>query len=254
MERNQEYIARARMAEHYTSAARSYIMEALYMYLEWRQEQELANENPSSPADQPGVGRGVAEPRAERKWKEINEYLNHLIQTAEFGCLSMLWQEAISWITRSKDDDPFADSGIAFVKFRSFRPTHFHGWWVRAALARGHAEWLLKERIESHTVGHPTPIEGWRLLPPGTVGQYDNSCLVWSTLFVLHHRERHTNGDEDYDFDVAYERDVYYTKFNTLSDEMRGKQSLDFGWPVYSFLYGAPVSTVTSRLYLSLPM
>jgi len=214
------------------------------MYLEWRQEQELANEDPSSPTDQPGVGRCVAKPRAERKGKEINEYLNHVIQTTKFGCLSMLWQEAISWIARPEDDIPF--------RVRSFRPTQFHGWWVRAALASGHAEWLLKERIESHTVGHPKPIEGWRLLPPGRVEHYDNSCLVWCLLFASH--QLHMNRDNDHDLDVAYEGDVYYTKFNMLSDKMRGEQSLDFGWPVYSFLYGAPVSTVTSCLYISLPI
>ncbi|RYP20408.1 hypothetical protein DL765_002784 [Monosporascus sp. GIB2] len=185
MERNQEYIMRAEMAEVYKDSARAYIMEPLYLYLEWKQEQEIEATK--------------AEPR------EIHEYLAAEIQADKFGCLSRLWDRAIDL------------SGLR-------RP--LNDWWLRAAHARGHAEWLLRERRDSTTVGHPSPIESWRLLPPGTVGHYDNSCVVWSI-----HTAVLWGGFED---------DLFFTYFNSLSEDMRGRASREAGWPLYSYVYGAP--------------
>ncbi|RYP38511.1 hypothetical protein DL766_000928 [Monosporascus sp. MC13-8B] len=186
MERNQEYIMRAEMAEVYKNSARAYMMEPLYLYLEWKQTQEIEATK--------------AEPR------EIHEYLAAEIQADEFGCLSRLWDRAIDW------------NGLR-------RP--LNDWWIRAAHARGHAEWLLRERRDTTTVGHPSPIESWRLLPPGTVRHYDNSCVVWTI-----HVEGVLSG--------RFENDLFFTCFNSLSEEMRGRASLETGWPLYSYVYGAP--------------
>lgn len=143
----------------------------------------------------------------------IDDYLSAEIQADAYGCLSRLWDRAIE---RNGLHRPFTD------------------WWVRAALAKGHAEWLLRERKESTIIGHVSPIESWRLFPPGSIGQYDNSCLTWSLLF-LHIREG------------KFQKDLYGTCFNLLSEDLRGRSSHNFGWPHHSFVYGAPVRSWASN-------
>lgn len=135
------------------------------------------------------------------------------------GGYSRIWDEAAAW---------------AAEKSSVVGTWHFNNWWVRAALARGHAEWLLKERLLNQHPGHSAVIEEWRLVWPGVVGQYDNSCVIYCDLIV---------GEpvESRDTHPFYSDDEYGTNFNTRSEHMRGLQSHTCGFPFNSFVFGAPV-------------
>ena len=144
------------------------------------------------------------------------------MDSGDFGCFSRVWSEAAEW-ARAGD--------IPKDEIQIFRQFHMINWLIQTALAKGHADWLVKERLISYEVGHTKPIEPWRILPPGTVGQYENSCVISTSLVITHFTE---------DF-PWYKDDVYSTEFNLLSDDLRGRQAQDFGWPKDSFVYGPPV-------------
>jgi len=192
LSQNQEYVMRVEVAEIYKRAAGQYMFEPIEEYLEERQEREL-EETQGEPLT-------------------FLKYADKTITMGKYGCLSRLWWETVQRY----------EARAAFDT-ESFRPSHLQRWWVRAAHARGHAEWLIKERRDAQTVGHTRPIESWRLLPPGTVDQYNNSCLIW-TMWAL-------KGKPD---------DHFLTFFNISSDTIRGQNSIDTGWQRHSFLYGAP--------------
>lgn len=213
MERNREYHARSEMAELYKRSAREYMLEALYPFLEDKQTEEIKLTH--------------AEP------KEIHEYLEQVIEQDNYGCLSRLWDEAISWdrtrqeVAKAQGHHLVTEVPTRDDVFERWRPEKFDLWWTRAAQARGHADWLLRERRESELVGHSAPIETWRILPPGTVGNYDNSCVIFSFSAALA-------------FCSDYRIDAFGTEFNISSEQVRGWQSGEFGWPYHSFVYGAP--------------
>jgi hypothetical protein len=49
------------------------------------------------------------------------------------GGISTLWAQAVAWGLNQDD--------IPWIEYRDFR-----NWWLRAAMARGHAQWLLDEQ------------------------------------------------------------------------------------------------------------
>jgi hypothetical protein len=158
---------------------------------------------------------------------EIHEYADETMKTGKYGCLSRLWWEAIQWHE--------AGPGSSIKPRDRGWSSDLQQWWVRAAQARGHAEWLIKERRDAQTFGHTQAIESWRLLPPGTVDHYDNSCVVWA-IWTTVCRNHGVNGWDDFD------EDDFLTQFNILHNVARDHQSMSTGWPLRSYLYGAPVS------------
>lgn len=99
----------------------------------------------------------------------------------EFGGILGLWEQAAEWGQNKKT---------------------FRRWWVRAAMAQGHAEWLEKEPYHLYSPYTPLPhfritlllakarstgtqslkptppLESWRLWPPGMPGSYVHDCAV----------------------------------------------------------------------------
>lgn len=225
MEKNREYLTRSKVAELYKDSARRFMMEALYLFLEQKQTDEIEGLLVRTNGVYARLTR-LACLATQIESREIHEYMLHVIQNDSFGCLSKLWDQAIEWARKEED---VAQQSDIFGNDMNWRPTNFNLWWLRAANARGHAEWLLRERSESLLVGHSDPIEPWRLLPPGNVEHYDNSCVIWSLQYLMAHCKGHRI-------------DAFGTEFNIASEEARGLQSRNFGWPYYSFVYGAPVS------------
>ncbi|UKZ82730.1 hypothetical protein TrVFT333_010526 [Trichoderma virens FT-333] len=206
------------MAELYKKYARWYMMEGLYHFLEEKQTEEIE-------ATQ-------AEPR------EIHQYMFHVMVEDGNGCLSRLWDLAIEWAQKKAKAALHDYRGFIFDTLQTRK---FNLWWLRAANARGHAEWLLQERRDSTLVGHSNPIEWWRLLPPGLVGQYDNSCVIWSWFNMMDAaREDLVKRDAASEDKMEPIIDVFGQEFNIASENARGKQSRAFGWPYHSFVYGAP--------------
>lgn len=149
--------------------------------------------------------------------------------TSDFGCYSLLWAEAVEWALQGPGSTSKSIS-------RNFRR-----WWLRAAIARGHAEWLIEERAETREPGHIKPIEAWRLQYPGSVGHYDNDCGIVGILFLQFPRDTPFPG---------YVDDEYGTLYNITQTVARETQNEAYGWPFNSFTYGAPVSSyVLYRTY-----
>jgi len=236
---------RVMMANVYLVTARQLIFEPLSLYLERKQEKELKGtllpsyKNPMLYVQRNMSNKEAIETGGEAK--DIYQYFSESLQQDKFGCLSKLWADAVEWYATDESACPrgwFEEAGISTRPIETVNhghPSYFLQWWVRAAQARGHAEWLIKERRESLTPGHSAPIESWRLRPPGTVGQYDNSCGPWCVWMVVYGKKREDPPGYDYD------EDDFCTNFNIVSDMMRGNQAVDYGWPMHSFVYGAPV-------------
>jgi len=208
------------MAQLYKLSSREYIMENILEYLEHDQEMALKGKLLTLVQIQRSKRRAdqISLLDVDEKPREIYDYLSYTIGKKEFGCLGKIWADAVAVNYRPKtDDDEKSDMG-SMTALRGMESMHFDAWLVRAALARGHSEWLTRERLDSYTIGHPNPIEAWRLLPPGSVGQYDNSCVIWSTLFIVHLQE---------DLPI-YARDCDFTSFNIISEEMRGHIEQEF--------------------------
>lgn len=192
MARNYEYIQVSKMAAIYKVASTSYIQEALLFYLEHKQSVHIESNSATNPLMYeltPFADFFIPETGAEAQ--DIHKYLVSQIESHEYGCGSQLWDEAVEWAAS-----------------HHFHSWIFRNWWVRAALARGHTEWLLKERLADREPGHFKPVEPWRLVWPGVVGQYDNSCVVYTTLIVTRHAENHP----------WYEDDEYGTVFAAYSE------------------------------------
>ena len=167
----------------------------------------------------------------------IHKYAGETLKMGKYGCFSRLWAETIQWYEAGVNTGPgeFIES-LSVHKIP--KPSDLHCWWVRAAQAHGHAEWLIKERRDARTVGHTQAIESWRLLPSGTVLHYDNSCGPWLVWFIVHGKSKDgVDGPEWYSDD-----DDFLMHFNIISDMMHGEQSINTGWPLHSYLYGALVS------------
>lgn len=99
----------------------------------------------------------------------------------------------------------------------------------------GHAQWLVEERLQDSTIGHSKPVDPCRLVRPGFISEYDNSCSIFAAMILLHFRDEHP----------FYKDDVYGTLFNVFSEDMRGKQAYGYGYPFTSFVYGVPVRDPT---------
>jgi hypothetical protein len=173
-------------------------------------------------ANDPQFQVNTLEDDAEEKGMKLAEYAQIQIMSHDFGSVSQLWAEAAEWAVQEKD---------------IWKSEHFRRWWRRAALARGHAEWLLQERSKRQDKGHMKAIESWRLRPPGSIGQYDNDCAIASILFVM--RPKPLDDDVKFPF---YGDDGYETHYNMMHTEMRDRDDEMFGCTKHSFLYGAPVS------------
>src|SRR6266536_3723582 len=88
------------------------------------------------------VAWGAEQSCTGREEKEIREYLIAQLKE-DHSCFSKLWDEAASWAASRED---------------VVGSWHFKNWWTRAAFARGHAEWLIKERNLNSLAGNLKPI------------------------------------------------------------------------------------------------
>lgn len=235
MSLNHEYIQRVFIASQYKAAAFSYIREALFLYLEWKQETELSSNSkssqiPNSP-DSPSFSENSSEPTflrrtqdpKEEKGVNLEEYAQIQMILHEYGSVSQLWSSAVEWASQKKD---------------IWKSEHFRRYWRRAALARGHAEWLLREREFSENIGHTKPIENWRFWPPAAIGQYDNDCAIVAILTVMSAKatEKLHTGDFPH-----YDDDEHGTNYNIMHTTMRDSQAERVGWPKHAFFFGPPV-------------
>jgi hypothetical protein len=142
----------------------------------------------------------------------------------DFGGIPRLWAEAAKW----------AAEGLGSQN--AWMSHHFRRWWLRAALARAHGEWLLTERAIARVQGHTKPIEAWRLQLPGPIGHYENDCGIHSLLSVIQ-----PNFRDPWEF-PQYHDDEYCTEYNIMQMMMRELQSEESGYALLCFIYGAPVS------------
>jgi len=153
--------------------------------------------------------------------------VDYVIQNAmsgEFGGFTRLWAETVEWALQGAGSRS------------EWKSHHFRRWWLRAALARGHAQWLVKERVVARTQGHTKPIEKWRLQPPGRVVFYEQDCAIYAVLVLTRPRPGDPDGFP------AYDDDDFNTSYNIAQMEARAIQSNAYGWTFYSYTYGAPVS------------
>ena len=234
MSLNHEYSQRVSVASQYKAAAFSYIREALFLYLEWKQETELSSSSFSPISNNPSYPSLSETPSEldflcrtpdpkEEKGVNLDEYAQIQMILHKYGSISQLWSEAAEWASQRKD---------------IWKCEHFHRYWRRAALAKGHAEWLLRERESSEIIGHTKPIEKWRLWPPASIGQYDNDCAIVSMLVVL---SRFSAEWQGLNF-TGYDDDEHGTNYNIMHTRMRDPQADRFGWPKHAFFFGPPVS------------
>jgi hypothetical protein len=156
--------------------------------------------------------------------KHIVEYMTDQILLGDFGGISRLWAEAAEWAAEGPGSE------------NKWMSHHFRSWWLRAALAKAHGEWLLTERAIVPVQGHGKQIEAWRLQHPGPIEQYDNDCGTYAILVVT---EETMRGPDNF---PAYHDDEYNTKYNITQMWLRNHQSNTYGYSLYCFTYGAPVS------------
>jgi hypothetical protein len=142
----------------------------------------------------------------------------------KYGSISQLWSEAAEWASQRKD---------------IWKCEHFRRYWRRAALARGHVEWLLRERESSDIIGHTKPIDKWQFLPPASIGQYDNDCLIVSMLVDASPEKSAERQGRTFPY---YDDDEHGTNYNIMHTEMEDSQAKRFGWPKHAFFFGPPVS------------
>jgi hypothetical protein len=142
----------------------------------------------------------------------------------DFGGISRLWTEAAQWAAEGPGSE------------NAWKSHHFRRWWLRAALARAHGEWLLAERAIASVQGHTKPIEAWRLQLPGHIDQYDNDCGIHALLTVM---ETNLRGPDEF---PMYHDDKYNTEYNIMQMRIRESQSNECGYTLNCFTYGAPVS------------
>ncbi|KAL2871751.1 uncharacterized protein BJX67DRAFT_377486 [Aspergillus lucknowensis] len=195
MEQNEEKVQRFAMAELYDSASFSYLQEAINFYLNG------------------GVGTEEEEGPTELGPQD-GSFLDALRRA---GTLSRLWWEAVKW-------DRHRETGNA----------HFLRWSVRAAMARGHADWLRKE-IQAGSYGRslsirpPRPIERWRLLPPPPVGYYYHDCAIYAPMAAHALRTKEPPNE-----------DGVFTDYVVWATTLRELDMLLKDSPEVSFNFGAP--------------
>ncbi|KAF8533834.1 hypothetical protein BDD12DRAFT_466182 [Trichophaea hybrida] len=207
---NHQLIKRMDMAVYYKDMAFSYIYEALSLYLEKKLEKGIQEMN------QPEMS--------------LDSYL--VEEQKRVGSLPPLWAEAARWSLEAGPE----------LKWFTY---HFRRWWVRAAMAMGHGEWLEKEIRRSYFdrkgARFLSPGEDWRLLEPGPVKYYENDCAIHCRLVL-----QAENGEWENRF-PAFADDEYFTKYNATTTMIRDKQCHSYGDPFYSFVYGAPDFVYTEK-------
>ncbi|KAH7207914.1 uncharacterized protein BKA55DRAFT_546991 [Fusarium redolens] len=229
---NNEFVTRSKMAKAYEDQSWLYAQEALLLYAEEAQEAELKGHVSRIRVIPPRVWPPLTYQTGTRKQgTDIEQYTNEAMDNS--GSLSRLWAKAAEWGVHMAD---------------SFHAYHFRSWWIRAAMAKGHAEWLLKEPLPQfrqllHTGTKVTA--PWRLIPPPPISYYDNDCGPQSLLAF--------QASEEELFERAGKKlfphfpdDEYYTKYNLTSHHVWELQSM-IGDPEFSFLYGCPDFVFTEK-------
>lgn len=112
---------RVEVAEKYKSFAFACICEAISIYIQGT-EDELERSMP------PLLGTIGYIQQVDRVIS-IGDYLRP-------GGITTLWAAAVEWCLNKKER-------------RAFHYEHFRNWWIRAAMAQGHAEWLIQELKDS---------------------------------------------------------------------------------------------------------
>ncbi|KAK2766077.1 neural precursor cell expressed, developmentally down-regulated [Arachnomyces sp. PD_36] len=151
-----EDLQRAKMAKEYRSAAREFVAEAFYTYIDGVIERDLDPE----------------------KRITSNQYLRNLwdnndeLDMASEKVLN-LWGNACRWSVQ-------IGQGTAPVTGDT-RQRRFREMVRRAVHHRAHAEWLIQEL---HVKQARKKIEPWRLAQPAGVDLYMNDCMIWSSIDV----------------------------------------------------------------------
>jgi hypothetical protein len=229
---NNEFATRSKMAKVYLDQSWLYAQEAILLYTEEAQEKELKGHVSRIRVIPPRVWSLLTYQTVTKKQGiDIKQYTIEAIDRS--GSFSRLWAKAAEWGVHAAD---------------SFHAYHFRSWWIRAAMAKGHAEWLLKEPLPPFRQllqsGAKTTVP-WRLIPPPPVSYYDNDCGIQSLLAF--------RATEEELFERAGKKlfphfpdDEYYTKYNLTSHLVRELQAMT-GDPEVSFLYGCPDFVFTEK-------
>ncbi|KAE9371109.1 hypothetical protein N431DRAFT_558707 [Stipitochalara longipes BDJ] len=188
------------IAEAYKGQAMIYLCEAISLYLEWKENNPKMRDKFTSNAN----------------FGQLN-----VPTLGGAGGPAKLWAEAAKW---SQDDET-----ESWIKIR------FREWYLRAVMARGHAEWLLEDYRSAIAKSDQTKrrIEQSRLLPPPHVGFYVNDCGPRSILAMI-------ASDEELKNSTMYDDDGYFTKYINI---LIGFSDLAFtrsGERNYNFAFGAP--------------
>ncbi|KAK0639692.1 hypothetical protein B0T16DRAFT_463338 [Cercophora newfieldiana] len=146
--RNQENVKRAELRRQFKEFAFTCLCEAMSVFLRWEEENGKVAAKGAKPTD-PNAGL-----------------------FGDYGSLTKLWESAAKWSASAQR------SGIQREEFHA---EEFRLWWVRAAMGRGHAEWLLEERWEKGGISMDQwkPMEAGRRLSPPPLSCYDNGCGVF---------------------------------------------------------------------------
>jgi hypothetical protein len=162
----------------------------------------------------------------------IQQYAVDEIMRQEYRSLTMLWEKAVQWVM------------VGDGRQNQWVSHHFRSWWLRAALARGHAEWLLQEQ-ENNPGNRVKHVDQQRLLPPASIAQYDNDCGVYTLLSLTKRKPDLIDpitGLRKHDPSFpAYSDDAFNSVYNITQTLLHEIQNSNFGWPHSSTLYGAPV-------------
>jgi hypothetical protein len=141
MERNHERVIRFQTAKLYDSAAYAYLLEAIYLYLE--EKYDIKQPGLRLPYDHLScylVFAHNSRIAAEQTLLPEEDFLLRALKEA--GTFSKLWLEAVRW-----DDKVGPTKGNR----------HFFHWCARAAMARGHADWLRNELQPGYCMLHFEP-------------------------------------------------------------------------------------------------
>ncbi len=228
--------------KEYREAARRYIIEAIFTYLADQHYLEIVRTR-ETPAGAEAL------------------LLKVLCQGTS---LPRIWAEAVTWSMTKGPLPPRIQYFNALVEQHGgkvARPRNprndFREWWLRAALAMGHSDWLdgelsgillaLEDRQfwagpesgdadeKGHADGIAKMITRWhdfRIASPPSVEDYDKDSEIRTKTWLW--KIEHASDDEE-------EEDVYRTLYNAMYADHEHNFSLESGEDSKCFTYGCPV-------------
>jgi hypothetical protein len=76
-------------------------------------------------------------------------------------------------------------------------------------------------------------------LPPASIGQYDNDCVIVAMLVDASFENFAEWQGRTF---PRYDNDEHGTNYNILHTVMKDSNAKRFGWPKHAFFFGPPVS------------